>query len=124
MLARVGQRSQADHHMSKPITFDDVSATREAFDCILGPRLGRLFVPRPGVSRYDSVIVFKRQHVALSNQVRQAIEKFETGKTTVLLVGRDFTVEARTLAAQTGCDILCEHEFGWPDAMWLKTSEE
>jgi hypothetical protein len=104
--------------MRRPSFFSSIPAERREIERIAGPRLGRLFIPRPGTATYDCVFVFKRPAVVLSNQLRSAIEKHASAGQRILVIGPDFTVEARSLAVEAGCEITCEREFGWTDASW------
>ena len=106
----------------KPFVAHNVPASVEAIERIVGPRLKALFVRNPAVAEYGSVLIFTHYKVVPSGPLKRAIDKHSVAGKATLCVGRDFTVEARALAAETGCDVMAEREFGWTDERWLNRS--
>jgi hypothetical protein len=96
----------------------DVPASREAVGQILGPRLGKLYVPNPATSEYRAVLLFSISKVVTRGDLLRALSRARAGSGAVLAAGRDFTMEARDVAAERSCDIVAEGEFGWTDAAY------
>ena len=79
-------------------------------------------LPRPlaelssGVSLSEpiTVLVFDDDPVR-SGALRKALHRVEGSRELILCAARDFTIEARDLAASHGAQILSETFFGWSD---------
>src|SRR5439155_12104238 len=50
-----------------------------------------------------------------SGALRKALHRIEGSRESILCLARDFTIEARELAASNGAQILSETFFGWSD---------
>jgi hypothetical protein len=86
---------------------------------IIGPMLGKLYVPNPQVFEYGFILRFPAREVVTSQQLMRALNKLQNPKGTILVAGQDFTIEAREAAEESSCDIISAHEFGWTDATYL-----
>jgi len=101
----------------KPVIIRDVGADPKSLTKVVGPKLGRRLSSNPEVTQYAFVLKFP-DGVVTGRSVRRSLEKMPSPRGSTLMVGTDFTVEARQLAEAAGCDLLSEREFGWTDALY------
>ena len=84
----------------------------------LGPQFGRLFLPNFTIDSYDLVLLFPDARTVTRANLRKGL-KSRAAATSVLIVGRDFTKEARDIAFADACDVLAKREFGWTDDAYI-----
>ena len=101
----------------KPVSIRDVEGDPKTQTKVIGPKLGGRFVPNPKVAKYAFVLKFP-DGVVTSRSVSRSLAKLQSPKGPTLIVGIDFTVEARQVAEAATCDLLSEREFGWTDARY------
>jgi hypothetical protein len=98
----------------KPAVTHNVPANRMSVERLIGPRLGKLFVPNTAVSEYKSVLWFPTGKVVTSGEIARALDDLAIDGGPTLAAGHDFTKEARTVAAEASCDIISEREQPMP----------
>jgi hypothetical protein len=102
----------------RPTIARKVSADRATIEKIIGPKLGKRFTVNPAVAEYAFVLRFPTDGVVTSRAVAQTLKKLPKARGATLIVGYDFTVEARQMAAMESCDLVSASEFGWTDARY------
>ena len=102
----------------KPSVACNVLADRATMEKIIGPKLGKRFAPNPAISEYAYVLRFPTSGVVTSREMAHALRKLPADRGAVLVVGQDFTLEARQAAIAVGCDLTSVSEFGWTDASY------
>jgi hypothetical protein len=102
----------------RPIIARHVSTDRATIEKIIGPKLGKQFVPNSLVTEYALVLRFPTEGVVTSRAVARALKKLPKTRGATLMTGHDFTVEARQLAAAESIDLVSLQEFGWTDARY------
>lgn len=109
----------------KPAIIRNVSTDVVSMSKALGPKLGKLYVANPNVSKYAFVFKFP-DGVATGRAVARAIQKIQGQPGPTLIAGDQFTLEARQLAAAEGCDLV-SYELAnahvWTDARYAKARE-
>jgi|SRR5271155_708907 hypothetical protein len=101
----------------KPAVIRDVSADAVSLKKAIGPKLGKQFVANPKVTKYAFVLKFP-DGVVTGRSVAHAVEKIQRPRGPTLIVGYDFTIEARRIAEAEACDLVSMIEFGWTDAAY------
>jgi hypothetical protein len=101
----------------KPSVFRNVAADVVSLTNVIGPKLGKRFVPNPQVAKYAFVLKFS-DGVVTGRSVARSLAKIQQPRGNTLIVGLDFTLEARQVAEAEACDLLSEREFGWTDARY------
>lgn len=104
----------------KPQIVHKMRATRDAVEKVFGPKIGALFVSSPKVGEYAIVLRFPDTKVILGGQVVRALRKVTASPGPLLIIAKDMTAEARNAAADAGCDVLTQREFGWTDASYQR----
>jgi hypothetical protein len=103
----------------KPAIVRNVEANQKALERAIGPRLGRLFSPRPGTSRFGAVLIYPQDRVVRSGSLARALRKLRPTDRPVLVFAHCFTLEARAEAvAEPSCELISESDFAWTDATY------
>jgi hypothetical protein len=75
-----------------------------------------------GGTTLDALIFpYSQGAVVTKRALEKALTKVEGRRTALVVVGWDFTVEARAILDRRHTVVLSDREFGWTDAMWTKT---
>lgn len=106
----------------KPTVKRNVSADATSMTEALGPKLGKQFVANPKVATYAFVLKFP-SGVATGRSVARALKKIQSPRGPTLIAGDQFTIEARQIASEEGCDLVSLSEFAWTDATYARTRE-
>jgi hypothetical protein len=93
-----------------------VPADQESIARIIGPRRAKLYIKNSAVSEYRVVLAFGNLKVIRGNQLKRALEKY-AGSGFTLIVGHNFTIEARTIASEAACHLISESTYPYTDAM-------
>jgi|ERR1700734_4182882 hypothetical protein len=103
----------------KPAIIRDVPADSPSLIRAIGPKLGKQFIANPNVAKYAFVLKFP-DGVITGRSLGHALEKIQY-KGPTLIVGTQFTFEARQIAAEAeGCDLLNLSDFDWTDATYAQ----
>lgn len=106
--------------MLKPSIFFQVPADRTSIIQFLGPRLGRRYSPRLGITVFKAIIRFP-SGVVTGKDMRKSLKCIPPAQGYVLVAGHDFTIEARKEVSSYGAciDLISEHEFFWTDVSYF-----
>jgi hypothetical protein len=104
----------------KPSVIREVTADTPSMKKAIGPKLAKQFSANPKVAKYAFVLKFP-DGVVTGRAVSHALEKMPNPRGSTLLAATDFTVEATTIAAAEGCDVVSVREFGWTDATFAES---
>jgi hypothetical protein len=103
---------------TKPIVF--LAIPGESLPGRVAPSMRRLLDDAPIAGRVIDALVFPHQsrHVVTSRAVLRALSRIPRPGNDLVVVGFDFTLEARHALAQAGAILFFDHEYGWTDETW------
>lgn len=103
---------------TKPIVF--LAIPGESLPGRIAPSMRRLLDDTQLAGQVIDALVFPHhsRHVVTSKAVLRALARIPQPGNDLVVVGFDFTLEARQALAQAGAILFFDHEWGWTDATW------
>lgn len=102
----------------KPAVIRDLPADVASLIRAIGSKRGRKFVINPAVA--NAFVVKFPDGVITGRSLGHALGKIQSPRDPTLIIGTNFTLEARQTADVEGCDLLSGREFVWTDATYAQ----